>query len=291
MYPTLIEIGGFEITSFGVMMFLSFVVAAWAAGIQLERRGFDREIIWEIVPWLAIGGIVGAKLYYVALHPQSLMADPIGSVLNRGGLVWYGGFIGGVSAFVWQVRKRRLPLGRMFDSVAPSLALAYAIGRVGCFLVGDDYGVPTDSWVGIAFPNGAPPSTAGNLRAIGAEVPASIPDWQVLAVHPTQLYEVAAALVMFAILWRLSKRAFAPGRLFGVYLALYGVERFLIEFVRAKGDRYLFGLTTSQAVSILLLGIAAYLWWGRGDRATGTVDEARSPAAAGSGSSAAPPTE
>lgn len=266
MYPTLIEIGGFTITSFGVMLFFAFIAGAWTISIQLRQRGMDPEIIWEMLPWLALGGIAGAKLYYVALHWQALATDPIGTIFSRGGLVWYGGLIGGVLAYFWLIRRRGLPMLRMFDVIGPSMALAYAIGRVGCFLVGDDYGLPTDSSVGVAFPNGAPPSTAGYLRSVGAEIPAAVPDWQVMAVHPTQLYEVAAALVIFAILWKISKRVFAPGRLFGIYLAFYGIERFLIEFVRAKDDRMPFGLTTSQLASMGLLALAAYLWWRRGAR-------------------------
>lgn len=260
MYPVLFEIGGVTITSFGAMMFLSFLGGAFVLARQLEMRGFDPELAWDFLLWVAVGGIVGAKLYYNLLHFDALMADPLGELTNRAGLVWYGGLIGGVLAYYWQVRRRNLPLAPMFDATAPMLFLAYAIGRMGCFLVGDDYGLPTDSRVGIAFPNGAPPSTAGYLRTVGADIPASVPDSAILAVHPTQLYEVAASLVLFAFLWHLSKRGLRPGRLFAVYLALYGIERFLVEFVRAKSDRLLFGLSTSQLASILLLAIAAYIW-------------------------------
>jgi len=260
MYPTIFRIGDFSVSSFGLMIFLSFLVGAWVLAGQLRRRGLNPELAWDLLVWIAIGGIAGAKAYYLALHVQDLLADPIGSIFSRGGFVWYGGLIGGVAAYYWQVRRRGLPLGTMFDATAPSLALAYAIGRIGCFLVGDDYGLPTDSWVGIAFPEGAPPSTAGYLRSIGVDVPASIPDGQVMAVHPTQLYETGAALVMFAILWKAAGRKWQPGRLFSLYLALYGVERFLIEFVRAKSDRILLGLSTSQIASLLLLVVAAVLW-------------------------------
>jgi len=260
MYPTIFRIGDFSVSSFGLMIFLSFLVGAWVLAGQLRRRGLNPELAWDLLVWIAIGGIAGAKAYYLALHVQDLLADPIGSIFSRGGFVWYGGLIGGVGAYYWQVRRRGLPLGTMFDATAPSLALAYAIGRIGCFLVGDDYGLPTDSWVGIAFPEGAPPSTAGYLRSIGVDVPVSIPDGQVMAVHPTQLYETGAALVMFAILWKAAGRKWQPGRLFGLYLALYGVERFLIEFVRAKSDRILLGLSTSQIASLLLLVVAAVLW-------------------------------
>ncbi|HEX7118745.1 MAG TPA: prolipoprotein diacylglyceryl transferase [Longimicrobiales bacterium] len=278
MYPVFLEIGGFTITTFGVMMFLSFVVGAWVLSIQLERRGFDRDVAWDVLFWIAIGGIVGAKLYYLALHWQDLVADPVRELTGRGGLVWYGGLIGGVLAYYWQVRRRGLPVAPAFDATAPALMLSIAIGRVGCFLVGDDYGLPTDSWVGVAFPNGAPPSTAGYLRSIGADVPAQVPDSAVLAVHPTQLYEVGLALILFAVLWKVSPRLRQPGRLFGLFLALYAVERFLIEFVRAKDDRFVLGLSTSQLMSVLLVGVAAYLW---------TRKSASHPAAVAAGASAA----
>lgn len=260
MYPVLFEIGGVTITSFGVMMFFSFLAGAWVLSRQLEMRGLDPELAWDLLLWIALGGILGAKLYYNFLHWDDLVADPIGELTNRAGLVWYGGLIGGVTAYYWQVRRRKLPVAKMFDATAPALFLAYAVGRMGCFLVGDDYGLPTDSWVGIAFPEGAPPSTAGYLRTVGADIPASVPDSTVLAVHPTQLYEVAAALVLFALLWHLSKKGLAAGRLFAVYMALYGVERFLVEFVRAKSDRILLGLSTSQMASLLLVAIAAWIW-------------------------------
>lgn len=261
MYPTLIEIGDFTITTFGLMMFLSFVSAAWILASQLEQRGQDRDFAWDVLFWVAAGGVLGAKLYYLALHWQDVVANPLGMILSRGGLVWYGGLIGGIVAYYWQVSRRGLPIATMFDATAPALMFAYAVGRMGCFLVGDDYGMPTDSWVGIAFPQGAPPSTAGYLRSVGADVPAHIPDSAVLAVHPTQLYEVGAALLLFVVLWRLSARAkLRPGQLFSLYLALYGIERFVIEFMRAKSDRVFLGLSTSQLASLLLVAVGAYLW-------------------------------
>jgi phosphatidylglycerol:prolipoprotein diacylglycerol transferase len=283
MYPHLFTIGDFTVTSFGLMMFLSFVVGAWVLAKQFEKRGLDPEHAWDMLLWIAVGGIVGAKLYYVGLHLDDLAANPLRELTNRGGLVWYGGFIGGVLAFYWQARKRGLPLAQTFDSSAPALAIAYAVGRMGCFLVGDDYGRPTDSWVGIAFPEGYPPSTAGYFRSIGTEIPAQIPDTAVLAVHPTQLYEIAAALVMFAILWRLSGKLLA-GRLFAVYLVMYGIERFLVEFVRAKTDHVMLGLTTSQFASLALLGLAAAIWAAsRGGRLEASPSEAAAPAATGAG--------
>lgn len=260
MFPILFRIGDFEVTSFGLMMFLSFITAAWIVGKQLQRYGMKKDLAWDMLAWVAIGGILGAKFYYLALHWQDLVANPRAELLSRGGLVWYGGLIGGIVAYYLQIRARKLPTALMFDATAPALALSYAVGRLGCFLVGDDYGVPTDAWYGIAFPNGSPPSTAGNLRQIGVDVAASIPDSTVLAVHPTQLYEIALALIMFAVLWRLGGKRLHQGQLFGLYMIFYAIERFLIEFVRAKGDRILLGLSTSQLASMLLIGAGVYLW-------------------------------
>lgn len=290
MYPDLVTIGNFTITSFGVMMFLAFLTAAWTMTIQLRRRGYNPELAWDMLLWVALGGILGAKLYYMILHLDATLADPTGALLSRAGLVWYGGLIGGALAFWWQVRKRDLPLGHMFDAVGPGLMLAYAVGRLGCFLVGDDYGVPTESWVGVAFPEGAPPTTAANLRAMGADVPAAVPDWEVLAVHPTQLYEVGAALILFGVLWKLSGRALAAGQLFAAYLGLYGIERFLIEFVRIKDDRFLLGLSTSQILSALLIVLGVALWQRLGARRAASRGSAASPEApAGSAARAARP--
>ena len=259
MYPHLFSIGRFTVTSFGLMMFLAFVVGAWVLARQFRARGIEGDTAWDMLLWIALGGILGAKLYYLLLHLDDFAAAPLRELTARGGLVWYGGLMGGIAAFAWQIRRRRLPTAHAFDAVAPALALSYAIGRIGCFLVGDDYGRPTDAWVGVAFPDGYPPSTAGYFRSIGQHIPAEIPDTAVLAVHPTQLYEVGLALAIFAILWRLSGRL-RPGRLFATYLALYGVERFGIEFLRAKTDYVLPGLTTSQLASVALLVIAAVLW-------------------------------
>lgn len=264
MFPVILRIGSFEVTSFGLMMFFSFIAGAWVMSKQLKRYGLNPELAWDILAWVAIGGIVGAKLYYLALHWQDLVADPIGELTSRGGLVWYGGLIGGITALYFQIRPRKgkpgLPMATVYDSTAPALAVAYAVGRLGCFLVGDDYGVYTDGPFGIAFPKGAPPSTAGQLRLAGdTGVPADLPDSAIVTVHPTQLYEIGLAMIMFAILWRLGARKLRPGQLFAMFMMLYAVERFMIEFVRAKTDRY-FGLSTSQFASIALLAIGVYFW-------------------------------
>ena len=260
MYPVFLEIGGFTVTSYGVMVLVAFLTGAWLMGIQLRRRGLDQTFAWDALIWVGLGGLLGAKLYYWALHWEAVLANPFHELTNRAGLVWYGGLIGGVIAFLWYARRRKMPLFRTLDSAAPALAASYAIGRIGCFLVGENYGSATDSWVGIAFPQGNPPSTAGHLRSVGEAIPAGVPDSAVMAVHPTQLYEFGLSGLIFVALWKLSGRELRPGRLFAVYLALASLERFAIEFVRAKDDRFVFGLTTSQVFTLAGIGLAVWLW-------------------------------
>lgn len=261
MFPVIFRIGNFPITSFGLMIFLSFVAGAWIMSKQLRRYDMNPEIAWDILAWTAIGGILGAKLYYLGLHWHDLVSHPVRELTSRGGLVWYGGLIGGVTAFYFQAKARKLPIARMYDASAPAIMLAYSVGRIGCFLVGDDYGIYTDKWYGIAFPKGSPPSTAGQLRLIGDRgVPTNLPDSAVVTVHPTQVYETTIAFLMFLVIWRLGARKLRPGQLFAVYMFLYSIERFGIEFVRAKSDRVALGLSTSQIASVLLFAGSIILW-------------------------------
>jgi len=266
MYPELITLdlpvlGTITITSFGVMMALSFLTGFYIVRIELLRKGMDEELAGDVLMGAIVGGIVGAKVYYVLLNWPQTVQDPFGMLFSRAGLVWYGGFIGGAIGVSLAIHRRKAPIPVLADVCAPALALAYAVGRMGCFLVGDDYGRPTESWVGIAFPNGSPPSTAGNLRRMfGVSIPESVPDTAVLAVHPTQLYEIGMSLLIFAILWRLRRKPWKAGRLFSLCLALAGVERLIVEFFRAKDDRFFGVLTLAQLISIGLIVFGAWLF-------------------------------
>ena len=266
MYPelftlTLPVLGEFTITSFGVMMALAFLSGYMVLRAETARLGAGRELAADMLLGALIGGIVGAKIYYVLLYWDRTAVDPLGMIFSRSGLVWYGGFIGGLIGVMWVLRRRPVAPGLGVDAIAPALPLAYGIGRIGCFLVGDDYGRPTESWVGIAFPNGLPPTTAGNLRGFGADVDPSIPDSQVLAVHPTQLYETGLSLIIFFLVWRLRRHPHVQGWLFGMWLAMAAVERFVIEVFRAKDDRFFGGFTLAQVISVLMFagGIALVL--------------------------------
>lgn len=263
MYPVLFQIGGFTVTSFGVMMALAFLAAGWIAARELARVGEDPEKAWDMVGYAAVFGILGSKIYYLILNWQDTIANPAAAILSRSGLVWYGGLILAAAVIAWRVRKIGMPLGKMADASALALAVGYAIGRMGCFLVGDDYGRPSDLPWAVAFPQGAPPSTAENLRGFGVDIPADVPPDAVFAVHPTQLYEVGMSLIIFFILKRVQPRLATPGMLFFVWVALAGVERFIVEIFRAKDDRFLGYFSVAQLISVLLLAFgvagAAYL--------------------------------
>jgi phosphatidylglycerol:prolipoprotein diacylglycerol transferase len=284
MYPVILRVGSFQLTSFGVMMALAFLTAGVVFARELGRKGEDPERAWDLVMFAALGGVLGAKLYYLILFWPETAADPLRAVTSRSGLVWYGGLIGGAAMVLWQIRRRRLPVLRYGDAAAPALALGYVLGRIGCFLVGDDYGRPTTLPWGIAFPNGAPPSTAFNLRhEFGVNLPASVPDTALLRVHPTQLYEVVLMLVIFAALWHLRTRLTRPGMLLALYVVLAAAERFIVEIFRAKDDRFLGPLSVAQLISIgLAAGAGAWLL-ARGSRSKppefGTPVVARAPRA------------
>lgn len=265
MYPNLFHLpdwipglGGAPITSFGVMMLAAFLVGGYVLKNGMVRQGQTADQAWDLLFMAVIGGIVGARLYYVLLNYDRLAIDPMGMIFSRGGMVWYGGFLLAAVLVFRRIYKLGLPVGKTVDAAAPGLAIAYAVGRVGCFLVGDDYGRPTDSWVGIAFPDGKPPSTVTNLTAqFGVEIdPALVEKYgEVLPVHPTQLYEVGISTLIFVVLWSLRDHGHRPGWLLTLWLVLASAERFFVEVFRAKDDRFFGVLTLAQVISIILAGV------------------------------------
>ncbi len=269
MYPNLFRLpewvpllGGEPITSFGFFVFLSFLTGGILLNREMKRIGWNPEIAWDVVFAAVVGGILGAKIYYILLHTPELRADPMGTIFQRAGLVWYGGFIGGIAAIYWQVHRNKLSMARVLDLLAPILGLAHGIGRMGCFMVGDDYGIPTGMWLGVRFPQGTPPTSVRVMQEqFGIQVdPALIEQYgNVIPVHPTQLYEVILLSTIFFILWRIREHKHATGWLFSLWMVLAGTERFLIEFIRAKSDRYLGIFTTSQIASVVLIVLGAYL--------------------------------
>lgn len=253
--PFAYNVGPIQLTGFGLAVLMAFVIAQIISQRELARRGHDPEPIGDLIFAAIVGGLLGGKIYYAVL-----MGDA-GELFNRAGFVFWGGLLGGMLACFLMIRYKHLSFTRISDVAGPAIAAAYSIGRTGCWAVGDDYGRPWNGPFAVAFPNGAPPSTVANMTELFHIPPpiGSAPN-QVLTVHPTQLYEVALGFVMFLVLWRLRNHKHAEGWLFGLYCVLAGIERFIIEFVRAKDDRFLFGTFTMAQVIAFLFAVGGAIW-------------------------------
>jgi len=230
--PVLFSVFGFDIQSYGVSKALAALVAALLLARAFERLGLKRDSAYSLVMWTAIWGFVGAKIYYLLEHLPTLTMHDLGGM----GFTWYGGLIGGVVAALVIVHRHQLPLGVVAGAAAVPLTIAYGIGRLGCLLAGDGtYGKPTSVPWAMSFPNGI--------------VPTDVP------VHPTPLYEALAAVAIAALLWAMGKR-WTPPAVFGAYLALSGISRFLVEYLRIN-EPSLLGLTQPQlwALASLIAGV------------------------------------
>jgi len=235
MYPVLFRIGSFEVSSFGVLVAAGALVGLWLFRRELERRRLPMEATDAALVGV-LAGLAGAKLLWVFEH---LGDAPFTSLLfSRAGLSWFGGFAGGVGAALWMMRRRRWPVVPLVAAATPALAVGHAIGRIGCFLVGDDYGRPSALPWAVAFPEGAPPT----------DVP----------VHPTQLYEAAALMPIAWLLIRWRRRGVSDRQVLGAYLLLTGILRFLIEFVRVN-ERVALGLTVAHWAALAVVAVGAGL--------------------------------
>ena len=239
MYPELLKIGNFSISSFGVMVALSFLVAYWLCLKEFRRKNLSEDLLGNLFLAAMIGGIAGAKLLYLFENVpiKEIIQNPVQHIFARGGLTFYGGLFGAV-LLTWIVAKRnKLGFWLLGDSVAPAMAIGYSIGRIGCFLVGDDYGTKSDLPWAMAFPNGLPPTLD--------------------PVHPTQIYEALIMFIVFLYLWKIRKNNYKTGYIFSLYLILAGSERFFIEFLRNTTPSPIqsFSIAQVMAVIIILFGL------------------------------------
>ena len=212
MYPVLFRVGEFEITSFGVVVAVAAIVGLWLFERERRRSGLPDHTMDAGMAGV-FGGLAGAKVVWAIEH-MGRESPFLDLLLSRGGLSWFGGFAGGLLAGLLVMRHHRLPILRVLAAATPALAIAHAIGRVGCFLVGDDYGVPSDLPWAVAFPEGLPPTT--------------------IPVHPTQLYEMLALLPLAWMLLRWRRQRQPDRFVLGSYLIAAGAVRFLIEFLRTR---------------------------------------------------------
>lgn len=245
MYPVLFKLGPFTIRPYGVMLATAFVVGLYLARREARRKGLGEESIVNFSLYIFIAGLIGARLYYIAFddlrsyltHPAEIFS------IWKGGLAFHGGIIGGLLIAIWLAKRRRISFWKLSDTLTPSLILGQALVRIGCFLNGCCYGVPTQLPWGVTFPggSGSPP------------------------LHPTQLYQAFFNFSLFLFLWNWRKKGRFDGSLFLLYLILYSAGRFLIETLR--GDSlYVWGtsLKAAQVMGILIIVVSLLIMrWGR----------------------------
>jgi phosphatidylglycerol:prolipoprotein diacylglycerol transferase len=250
MYPIVFQFGPLTVYSFGVMMAIAALCAAWVVHAELKRLAYNPELASTIVFAAAIGGLIGARLLFIVEEWQGFLLSPWRYIFTGAGFTWYGGFLGGVAAVSWVVRKNKIPWLVGADIAAPALALAYGVGRIGCHVAGDgDWGAVTDVPWGVAY-----------TRAIvgWADPNTGVPYPPGVRVHPTPIYEFVQGVIVFAILWSLRKKGYAPGTMAWLYLILGGLSRFTIEFWRINPSVG-FGLSEAQWFSLALAVLGFWL--------------------------------
>jgi phosphatidylglycerol---prolipoprotein diacylglyceryl transferase len=231
-----VQLLGISIKTFGVVFALGFLACGAVVARRLRELGRPADWAYEIVFAALIGGVVGARVYYLIENYSEVKNDLIGSIFSGSGLVWYGGAIGGAIGVIAWMRWRHVLELRMFDMCATALALGYAIGRIGCQVSGDgDYGIRSNLPWAMGYPHGTVPTPPG------------------VTVQPTPIYETVAMCLLAYALWRIRDRV-RPGVVFALYLLFSGLERFLVEFIR-RNDEVFAGLTAPQLESIALVVI------------------------------------
>tara|TARA_Y100000748_G_C15404090_1_gene452706 strand:+ start:17 stop:856 length:840 start_codon:yes stop_codon:yes gene_type:complete len=269
VYPVIFDFGvvdlfGFQfhlaIYSFGLMLVIAFYTCFYLLDNDLKESEYDNKLASDIIFWSALGGIIGSKLYHVVENLDHIMAspNPMGQIFSGSGLVFLGGLAGAIIAVSFVLRSYKVSWFEFADKLAPLIFLGYAIGRIGCFLVGDDYGTPSKLPWAISYQEGLPPTTKTVFSYQFPWIDVSSFDSEILTVHPTQLYEAIICGLMFYVLWKKRNHIQYQGQLFFSYLILAGLERFFIEFIRTN-EKYLFEIFSgAQLLSVLMISVGSY---------------------------------
>jgi phosphatidylglycerol:prolipoprotein diacylglycerol transferase len=247
MHPILFEIGTWPVYSYGVLLAVAYLAALQLAVVRARRIGIDGSKIMDLGIYLIIAALVGAKLMLIAVDFKYFVAQPREMLsLVRAGGVFYGGLIAALFVAVWLVRRYNLALWTTADLFAPGIALGHVIGRFGCLMAGCCYGRPTSVPWAITFTN---PAAAANVGT-----PLGVP------LHPTQLYDAGAELAILLLLLFTERRGKTfSGRTFWLYVLLYGISRFIIEFFRGDDRGVILGVSTSQFVSLIAVPVAVIM--------------------------------
>jgi len=244
MYPRLFELGPITVYTYGVLLAAAYLLGLQLARVRAKKRGLDPNRVLDLGIYIIISALIGAKLLLLVTDFKTFTSDPRELLtLARSGGVFYGGLILAVTVALWYIRKIGLPLWTTCDVFAPGIALGHVIGRFGCLFAGCCFGKPTTKPWGITFTD---PFAAANVGT-----PLGVP------LHPTQLYEAGAEFLILLLLLGTEKKGRAySGRTFWLYMLLYGISRFIIEFYRGDERGTVGMFSTSQFISILLVPLA-----------------------------------
>jgi phosphatidylglycerol:prolipoprotein diacylglycerol transferase len=254
MFPKLLEFGSFFLPTYGVLVALGVLAGLQAISILAKRRGLDAEKISNLVILCALVGLLGAKIAMIFFDWDKYYSKDPAAIFSVQFLQAAGVFQGGLALGIlfawWYMRKNTMPFLPTADLLAPGIALAHGIGRLGCFAAGCCWGAVCDRPWAVTFRN----PDAAELTGVPLQVP----------LHPSQLYESAAEFVIFGLLWQRAGWNLPPGSQIGFYLITYSVVRFGVEFVRSHAQGLIAGLSLTQWMSLafVLLG-AWYLWRAR----------------------------
>lgn len=244
MHPILFEIGGFPVYTYGVLLAAAYLLGLQFALVRARARGLEANRVMDLGIWIIISALIGAKLLLLIVEFDTFRQEPreLLTLLRSGG-VFYGGLIAAVAVALWYLRRHRMPVWAVTDAFAPGIALGHVIGRMGCFFAGCCFGRATDVPWAVTFHN--------EYAAQNVGTPLNV------AIHPTQLYEAGAELLILGLLLLLERRGrpFA-GRTFWSYMLMYGVTRFVIEFYRGDPRGMVGMLSTSQFVSVILVPLS-----------------------------------
>src|SRR5262252_3251753 len=244
MYPRLFELGPVTVYTYGLLLAAAYLLGLQLARVRAAKRGLDANRVLDLGIYIIISALVGAKLLLLVTDWSSFKSQPRELLtLARSGGVFYGGLILAVTVALWYIRRVGLPLWTTCDVFAPGIALGHVVGRFGCFFAGCCYGKPTSMPWGITFTDPFAQTNVGT--------PLGVP------LHPTQLYEAGAELLILGVLLFTERKGRPfPGRTFWLYMLLYAVSRFIIEFYRGDERGTVFMFSTSQFISILLAPLA-----------------------------------
>ncbi len=244
MYNDILTIGNVTIHGYGLMIAIGACVALFIAEALAKKKGLDADIMYLFLPVCIIGGLLGAKLLFCIVEIKAFLHNPM-AVLAGNGFVVYGGIIAGIASAVLLCKIKKLVFLQYFDVIMPGVAIAQGFGRIGCFLAGCCYGRETTSLIGIAFTN-------SNFAPNGVKL------------IPTQLFSAAGMFIIGIILIIYSKRKRKDGQVGSLYLILYSIGRFVIEFFRSDYRGEIGVFSTSQFISlfIFLIGVALYINYG-----------------------------